>query len=88
MAPLTGNDVADLHQTCADHEINYFTIDWLPVPYIVDRVSRAVYLNGQLDVAGFFQALGEALVRLVRYLTGDTVVPLRPRLGRRGCDTG
>lgn len=88
MAPLTGNDVADLHQTCADHEINYFTIDWLPVPYIVDRYARTVYLNGQLDVAGFFQALGEALVRLVRYLTGDTVVPLRPRLCRRAASNG
>lgn len=82
MAPLTGTDVADLHQTCDRHGICWTTIDKLTVPYVIDIWERTIYVCGRLPLQRYYEVITEAVYRLIHGIVEPNVIPLRVDLAQ------
>jgi hypothetical protein len=81
VAPFTGSDIADLHQACDDHDICWTTIDWLPVPFVVDVPTRTVYVSGMLPLQLYYESITHGVYEIVHGTNATNVIPLRPGMG-------
>lgn len=61
---LTGDHVADLLDTADADGIHWTNIHGLPQPYITDRTSRIVYVDGRLTLPHYYEAVADGIREL------------------------
>lgn len=79
VAPLTGDDVADLHLIADRQNCTWVNVHGLTVPYVVDPEARVVYLNGCLTLHCYFEALSQGLEEINNPGHAKNVVTMRFR---------
>lgn len=74
--PLTGDAVAQLIDLAESEHATWANVTGLPVPWVVDRNERIVYVDGRLRLRHYYEAVSEGLHELIG--TRAPVIQLRP----------
>lgn len=89
VSPLTGFDIAEVHQMADSLAVEWVTVARMSDSYRIKPATRTVYINGALTTDLYYRALREAFTVLGAAPPIADVIPLRPRKVRApGTGTG